>query len=58
MQQVGEKFKNYYNKNNAPKDIIPRIGNNNVRSKPTINNKIASPALNTRQRDKIMSAMK
>ena len=34
------------------------MGSNNVRIKPTINRKIASPALNTRQRAKIMSAMK
>ena len=47
-----------YDKNNAPKDMIPRMGSNNVRIKPTINRKIASPALNTLQRAKIMSAMK
>lgn len=34
------------------------MGSNNVRIKPTINRKIASPALNTLQRAKIMSAMK
>ena len=38
--------------------MIPRMGSNNVRIKPTINRKIASPALNTLQRDIIESAMK
>ena len=33
------------------------MGSNNVRIKPTINRKIASPALNTLQRAKIMSAI-
>lgn len=38
--------------------MIPKMGSNKVRSKPTINRKIASPALNTRQSAKMMSAMK